>query len=299
MLLISICIPSYNADKYLAEALDSVRVQTFKDWELIVTEDGSKDGAEAMVQAFAQTVSQPVRYQRHEVNQGLPATRNTGIAASCGEYIALLDADDRWAPDHLQSIVDKLRETGADLVHAGSILFDNDTGKELEIRAPSLGEVEGFPLSLYLGNYAIQPSSVVLKKSLWALVGGFDPTFRYVEDRDMWLRCARTGARFVFTGENTCLYRKHSEALSMHSAEMAVAAARAFDKQLDWSAIPKRLRKRSTAGAWTAAARILQRKDPRRAAGYLFRAWRVAHRMRFLIWIIALWLYSFTNLKRK
>lgn len=289
---VSICIPAYNAEKYLPQALESVRKQTFQDWELIVTEDGSKDGAEALTHAFAQSVSQPVRYQRHEINQGLPATRNTGIGASCGELIALLDADDCWVETHLETTVGKLLATGGDLVHSGSVLFDSDTGAELGIRAPADEVIAAFPLSLYVGDYVIQPSSVVLRKSLWERAGGFDASFRYVEDREMWLRCARTGARFVFTGANTCLYRKHGEALSTHSAAMALACARAFEKQLDWDAIPLELRRRSTSEAWVAAARISQRADPRRAGEFLLRAWRASHGLHLLAWAGALRLYG-------
>ena len=289
---VSICIPAYNAGKYLPQALESVRKQTFKNWELIVTEDGSKDGAEALVKAFAESVSQPVRYQRHDVNQGLPATRNTGIGASCSELIALLDADDCWTEDHLEKTVGKLLKTGGDLSHAGSLLFDSDTGAELGIRAPSAPIIERFPLSLYEGDYIIQPSSVVLRKSLWERAGGFDPSFRYVEDREMWLRCARAGGRFVFTGANTCLYRKHGEALSTHSAAMAIACARAFEKQLDWDAIPAALRRRSTSQAWVAAARISQRAEPRRAGEFLLRAWRASRGPHLLAWACALRLYA-------
>ena len=290
---VSICIPAYRAGKYLPQALESVRKQTFQEWELIVTEDGSKDDAEALVSAFAGSVSQPVRYLRHETNQGLPATRNTGIAASKGEIIALLDADDCWEENHLETAVAKLLETGGDLAHSGSILFESATGRELGTRAPSPAVMDGFPLSLFEGDYIIQPSSVVLRKTLWERVGGFDASFRYVEDREMWLRCARTGARFVFTGANTCLYRKHGEALSTHSAEMAIACARAYEKQLDWNAIPEGVRRRSTAQAWIAAARILQRAEPRRASEFLLRAFRASPRHRFLAWAGALRLYAF------
>ena len=289
---VSICIPAYNAEKFLPDALESVRRQTFKDWELIVTEDGSKDGAEAMVRAFSQSVSQLVHYQRHEKNKGLPATRNTGIAASCSDIIALLDADDCWAPEHLEICMKKIQESNADLVHSGSILFDSDTGKELEIRAPSVSVIGGFPLSLFLGDYIIQPSSVLLRKKLWECVGGFDPTFRYVEDREMWLRCARSGGRFVFTGANTCLYRKHGAALSTHSAEMAIACARAFDKHLDWEVIPKNLRRRSISESWISAARILQRQEPRRASDFLLRAWRVSRKPHLCLWAGALRAFS-------
>ena len=194
--------------------------------------------------------------------------------------------------DHLEKTVGKLLESGGDLAHSGSILFDSDSGRELGTRAPSHEVIERFPLSLFVGDYIIQPSSVVLRKTLWERAGGFDPSFRYVEDREMWLRCARVGGRFVFTGANTCLYRKHGEALSTHAAELAVACARAFEKQLDWSAIPENLRRRSASGAWIAAARILQRAEPRRASGFLLRAWRASRGLHLLAWAGALWIYG-------
>ena len=294
---VSICIPAYRAEKYLPEALESVRYQTFTDWELIVTEDGSCDSTEALVKAFAQSVAQPVRYQRHQENQGLPTTRNTGIAASTASVIALLDADDCWRPTHLEATLAKLLDTGADLAHSGSLLFDSATGRELETRLPSPSALARFPLSLFVGDYLIQPSSALLRKSLWERVGGFDPSFRYVEDAEMWLRCARSGARFVFTGEATCLYRKHGEALSANSAEMAKACARAFEKQLDWEAIPRAVRHRCAGDAWTSAARMLQRTDPRQAADCLLRAWHISHAPHLPAWAAALRLYGWVTRK--
>src|SRR5688572_25567911 len=168
--LISICIPAYNAERFLVAALDSVRAQRFTDWELIVTEDGSRDSAEEIVRNFARTVTQSVRYDRHEHNLGLPATRNTGIAAARGEWIALLDADDVWTAGHLESIAALIPGTSAELIHAGSVLFDSETGREIEVRAPTPEMRAEFPRSLFDGDYCIQPSSVVLRRCLWEAV---------------------------------------------------------------------------------------------------------------------------------
>lgn len=272
--LISICIPAYNAERFLPAALESVRAQSFSNWELIVTEDGSRDGTEAIVADFAKKVPQSVKYQRHEQNRGLPATRNTGIAAARGEWIALLDADDVWTTAHLETAVDLMPRTTAELIHSGSVLFDSDTGREIEVRAPSPKVVADFPSSLFNGHYVIQPSSVILRRGLWEDVGGFDPTFRYVEDREMWLRCARTGAHFLYTGLNTCLYRKHPSALSRHGVDMALASARVFEKNLDWEAVPRDVRRRHAADAWLAAGRIVLKKDPGSARGFFERSLR-------------------------
>ena len=261
--LISICIPAYKADRYLAETLESVGKQTYPHWELIVVEDGSHDRAEKIVTEFATRVSQSVRFLRHEENRGLPATRNTGIEAALGNWVALLDSDDLWKPEHLESLVrHTYRTPDAALIHAGSILFQSETGKFMETRAPSPEMVRNFPHSLFVGQYIVQPASVLLRRELWEKVDGFDPVFRYVEDRDMWLRCARAGARFVYSGEETCLYRKHTGALSTHAPEMAEAAAAVFDKHLDWEAIPRELRRRLAAETWAAAGKLRQRKEP-------------------------------------
>ena len=284
---LSICIPAYKAERYLPETLASLRAQTFTDWEVILIEDGSQDAVEAQFQTFAAGDQQPARFVRHEKNQGLPATRNTAVALAQAEWIVLLDSDDLWHREHLSNLVAAAeRQPDAELVHAGSILFDSDTGRELELRAPSAEIRAAFPVSLFHGGYIIQPSSVMLKKSLWARVGGFNPTFRYVEDREMWLRCARAGAVFAFTGANTCLYRKHATALSTHSAAMAEAAAAVFDQHLDWTAIPSAARLERAAAEWAAAGQLRQRSEPALAARHFQRACRI--RWRAVWWLRAL-----------
>ena len=257
-----------------------------------MTEDGSDDGTEECVRVFKTTVQQPVYWQRHERNRGLPATRNSGIAAARGEYIALLDADDYWTAEHIDTLRNTLVETAADIAHSGSVLFNSESGQTVEVRAPTSDAVRNFPRSLYDGAYVIQPSSVMVTRKLLNRVDGFNESFRYVEDREMWLRCARAGAKFSFSGKNTCFYRKHLAALSTHAAEMAVASARVFQTHVNWLEIPDSVRSGSTTSAWIAAARIVQRAEPKRARALLRRTIAIAPRIRYLIWACALKLCS-------
>ncbi len=289
---VSICIPAFRAKAYIATALESIKAQMFTDWELIVTEDGSDDGTKELVRTFRTVVSQPVHWRRNERNRGLPATRNAGIAAARGEYIALLDADDYWAAEHLDTLRRTLVTTMADIAHSGSVLFDSKSGETLEVRAPTGDTVRNFPRSLYDRDYVIQPSSVMVTRKLLERVDGFNESFRYVEDREMWLRCARAGAKFSFSGKNMCFYRKHSAALSTHAAEMAVASARVFQTHVNWLDIPDSVRIGSTARAWMSAARIVQRAEPKRARALLYRTMAIAPRIRYLIWACALRLCS-------
>lgn len=267
--MISICIPAYKAARFLPETLAGVREQTFGEWELIVVEDGSDDGTRAIVEAFTRSVQQPVRYLRHEQNQGLTTTRNTGIAAASSEWIAILDADDIWTPDHLEACVAAAKISGADIVHGGSQLFDSDSGNDLETRAPDAAALAAVPLSVFTQQYIVQPSSVMLKKSIWEQVGGFDTTFQHVEDLEMWLRCLRAGASIAYSGKITCRYRKHASAMSGESYPMAAAFARVYARHLNWEAIPKAVRRERARAGWMAAARLCWRKSPSRAALHL------------------------------
>jgi glycosyltransferase involved in cell wall biosynthesis len=272
--LVSICIPAYKADRFIGETLESVRAQTFADWEIIVVEDGSHDGTEGIVRAFARSVTQPVTFLRHEANQGLPGTRNTAIAHARGEWIALIDSDDLWTPDHLTNALAEARRSNADLIHTGVIMFDSDTGADLETRAPSTAARNAFPRSLFLGDYIIQPSSVLLRRDTCRRVGGFNPRSRYVEDRELWLRLVRAGARVSYADGLTCRYRQHAGAMTRNAAAMAVGIAEVFESNVDWDAVPSELRRERAASAWLSAGRLVMRQNPGEARQHFSRALR-------------------------
>lgn len=276
--MISICIPAYNAARYLPETLATIKSQIFADWELVVVEDGSNDGTEVIVAEFAETVPQLVRYLRHTENQGLTATRNTGIAAANFDWIAILDADDLWEAEHLARCFETLSAGNYSLVHGGSLLFDSGSGRILEERAPSAESQLDLPRSVFTQDYIIQPSSVVLQKSLWGRVDGFNTSFQHVEDLEMWLRCLRAGARIGYTGHLTCRYRKHGAAMSGESYPMAAAFARVYAQHLDWEAIPYDLRKARAAQCAMAAGRLSWRRNPRQASRHFREAWQVGRK---------------------
>lgn len=266
--LVSICIPAYKAEKYLLETLLSVQKQNYSNWELIITEDGSKDGTEAIVAEFARTVSQQVHFTRHPKNQGLPATRNTGFSQAQGELIAILDADDLWLPDHLEASIQVLR-TGVDLSYSACINFDSDTGRELETRALDPDAIRGFPLSLLDGRLVIQPSTVVFRKSILGEAGGFNRGFPICNDLEFWLHNARLGRRFDATGRVTCRYRKHAAALSKNAPALAAEVAKLHTLYRDWPHLERGLRAKLSWKAHWSAARMYARKKPLKAAWLL------------------------------
>lgn len=104
---VSIILPTYNREKFLPEAFESIRAQTFTDWELIVVDDGSTDGTQELVQELATKLHQHVRYFLQE-NQGAYAARNAGLDLLSGRYVAFFDSDDIWLPHHLKDCVEAL-----------------------------------------------------------------------------------------------------------------------------------------------------------------------------------------------
>ena len=108
---VSIIMPTYNRERFLPEAFESIQSQTFTNWELIVVDDGSTDGTKELVHELAVSLRQPVRYFLQE-NQGAYAARNTGLELLTGRYVAFFDSDDIWLSHHLKDCVEALDAHG-------------------------------------------------------------------------------------------------------------------------------------------------------------------------------------------
>ena len=111
--LVSIIVPIYNAERFLAEAIDSVLAQTYTDWELLLIDDGSTDRSTEIAQQYAASNPERIHFLEHSGrrNFGVCSSRNLGIGRSRGEYIALLDADDVWLPSKLAEQIALMKAT--------------------------------------------------------------------------------------------------------------------------------------------------------------------------------------------
>jgi len=212
--LVSIIMPAYNAERYVADAIRSVLAQTYKDWELVVVDDGSKDGTGEVVRGLAARDAR-IRYVARE-NGGQAAARNTGIRASRGPLVAFLDADDLWVEEKLELQLRALAETGADVLSSNGFVFeDDDTSVEAYELSTVPGRTEGAEMFrlLYAFN-RIQIQSVLVRRELLAKVGLFDEDRRYqnCEDYDLWLSLAAAGALFYGMEEQLIKYRRHAAA---------------------------------------------------------------------------------------
>ena len=113
---VSVVMPAYNAEPYIGQAIESVRSQTFGDWELIVVDDCSTDGTAGIARAAA-AADPRVRVVRQPANGGVAAARNRGVAEARGAWVALLDSDDVWEPEKLELQTALARDSGAPIVY--------------------------------------------------------------------------------------------------------------------------------------------------------------------------------------
>lgn len=209
---VSVIIPTYNSAQYVVEAVESVLAQTWRDFEILVVDDGSTDETEQVMRRY----EPPVRYIR-QANGGVAVARNRGIRESRGRYIAFLDADDTWLPQKLEqqmNLINQQRDAG--VCYSAFTLVDTD----LHPLGISRSQRQSSALEdlLIRGNIVGSICTVLCKRSLFDLVGGFDPALSQCADWDMYVRLAAQ-TKFLYLDEPLVTYRQHSTNMS-HNAPL-------------------------------------------------------------------------------
>lgn len=186
--LISVIMPAYNADRFIAEAIRSVQVQTYGNWELLILDDGSSDRTCLIAEEFARQDSR-IRLLKNEKNMGVARTRNRGFDLSRGDLVALLDSDDVWHADKLAKQLACMEESGADLVYSSYAIVDL-AGQKVRADYVVPGNVT---FSELLKENVIGCSAVLLRGELLK-EHRFLPDF-YHEDYVLWLQLLKAGHR--------------------------------------------------------------------------------------------------------
>ena len=183
--LVSIILPTYNRADFIAKALDSVLAQTHENWECVIIDDGSTDHTDEVLSGYVD----PRFVRLRQENQGVSGARNTGVAASRGEVIALLDSDDEWLPGKLATQLAYMRENGFDICQTEEIWIRG--GKRVNHPA-RYAKPEGWFFDRSLEMCLISPSCTMFTREVWEAIGPFDVEMPSCEDYDMWLRaCLR------------------------------------------------------------------------------------------------------------
>jgi glycosyltransferase involved in cell wall biosynthesis len=208
--LISAIIPVFNRPELVKRAINSILSQTYKNFEIIVVDDGSTDETPVVLNNYCDKI----KVIRTE-NFGVSAARNTAVKSAFGKYIAFLDSDDEWKKDKLQKQLDHLIQYNYKVTQTEEIWikdgkFKNKTKKHIkpvdDIFLPSLDIC------------MVSPSAVMMEKTLYEEYGGFDETLAVCEDYDLWLRMSLNEKFGLLEEPLTIKYGGHTDQLSATTA---------------------------------------------------------------------------------
>ena len=223
--LVSIVLPTYNRAHTIQKSVDSLLAQTYRGFEIIIVDDGSKDDTRRLVDGWMKTESR-IRYVRHARRRGANVARNTGVREATGEYIAFQDSDDQWLPRKLSIQMDAIKNKGIPVAFTGFLRINGR--KKIYIpkkwRRIKPG-IHSFHREILKGNFVALPTLVV-EKRLFHKSGGFDEKLPRLQDWDFVLRLSKLSA-FIYidqpllnaylTGDNITLkrdlYRKALESI--------------------------------------------------------------------------------------
>ena len=280
--LISVVIPTYRGERFIGEALTSISSQTDQNWEVIVVEDGSRGATERIVHEFAaRHPRHRVQYSRNEQNRGPSHTRNTAFRHVRGQYVALLDSDDRWFPDYLSVMRVAIEDTGKDIVYCSVVMIEDATDLLIGVWGPDGKDIAEFPHGLLYRNF-VTPSACVLRRSVLADVGTWNTQHRYCEDLEFWLRCVAEHKTFHYVGGVHCLYRRnHAEAASGKLCAVQEAHAEIAERFLHLPGTRVDICRKFVSRAYLRAADFHKKSDPQydpsadrsRTPRLLLRAW--------------------------
>ena len=222
MTLVSVVIPCFNHARFLADALDSVRAQTWPHVEAIIVDDGSTDDPTSIVDRYPD-----VRLIRQS-HRGLSEARNAGWRASAGSVIIFLDADDVLAPRAATAAVEQLGSYPEAMLAFGRLELMDASGKPIPATLPIV--TERFYEELLRRNYIRTPAMAAVRREVMKLVGGFDPSCSPSADYDLYLRVARRYPLIAHPA-TVARYRQHAANMSRNPQLMLPATLQVLERQ--------------------------------------------------------------------
>lgn len=223
---VSVIIPAYNCERFIGEAIDSVLAQTFKDFEVIVVDDGSDDGTAKEAERYGDRLT-----YLHQPNRGQASARNLGFVHSGGDYLAFLDSDDRWYPQMLEVEVQALdNNPRVGLVYSEVDIID-DNGKLIQRKFLTQRAQRKKPVESVIGYHWIPYSSASLKRrSVFEKAGCYDADFyQGGEDVVLWAKMYRL-ADFLRIPQSLAQRRIHRSQVSRMKERRLEADLMAFNK---------------------------------------------------------------------
>ncbi len=223
---VSVIIPTHNRGRLIGRALESVFKQTYKDYEVIVVDDGSTDNTREVLAQFGNKIKYIAQPQ-----QGSAAARNRGIRESMSEYVAFLDSDDFWIPEKLATqveILDKHKNVG--IVYSKMIMI-NEKGEQCGMKPSSVSGKNYQELLEIWGD--LPTSTVMTRKDYFNKAGLFDQSLTTMQDIDMWLRIARFCDLYEVEDKMLAYYFRHDEQITKNRIKVYEGLIRLQQKILN------------------------------------------------------------------
>ncbi len=212
---VSVVIPCYNREAYIAQTVDSVLGQTWENIELVVVDDGSTDGSRDVLSGYGDRI----RVMAHPggENRGQSASINMGLKHTDGEYVAILDSDDYWMPEKIEKQARYLMtHPDVGLVYANGWIVDARGERQFRRYKPNRHRELNEPGRVLMDCYFALPSNALFRRSILSESGLFDESLRTAQDHDMAIRVAEH-ARLAYLPEELWCYRRHDDSVSHRS----------------------------------------------------------------------------------
>lgn len=222
--VISIILPVYNGERFLACSIESCIDQTFKNWELLIIDDCSCDRSAEIAQKYERR-DERIHYYKNDLNRRLPRTLNRGFSLAKGKYLTWTSDDNYYRPQALEKMLDTLENSNADFVFTA---FSTINEKGETVKKNSIAED---PYHL-IWKYNIVGACFLYSRAVYEKIGDYDPDLFLSEDYDYWLRVF---AEFevAYINEDLYAYRKHDKALTaVHKAAQHEALEKVLLKNL-------------------------------------------------------------------
>lgn len=229
---VSVIMPAYNAEKYIAQAMDSILGQTFRDFEFIILNDCSKDRTDEIILSCKDP---RIVYLKNEQNMGVAATLNKGLAAAKGNYIARMDADDISMPQRLEKQVEFL-DSHPNTAVVGTDLERFGEGMSTQFRGFA-GDPAQMKVDLLFACGLAHPS-VMMRRAVIDELGGYDMAFEGLEDYELWCRVAQKHDVSV-VNQMLFRYRVHPGQVTKNPSEKYLSRMRRLKtRQLEQLGLP-------------------------------------------------------------
>jgi glycosyltransferase involved in cell wall biosynthesis len=235
---VSVIIPTYNAEKYIKDAIDSVLKQTFQDFEIIIVDDCSTDNTEKIIfENYKKEIENgKIKFLKNEKNYCRTFTANRGVKEAKGEYIFFLDADDVWKENHIELLLKEIQKPDVDIVYTLPRIFIDENGKVKRISKKKIEkDIDKIIFSSRIGF----PSATAFKKKNFIY---YDSECKYRGDIELLIRARLNGQKIKIVDTNTVMIREHNAPHRMSKTENFYKyTLRLY--QLYMNKVPKKYRK--------------------------------------------------------